>query len=191
VELGTLFGNSYFAACQASKQMNNSIECIGIDTWVGDEQTGLYNESVFQHFKYILNRDYPKGKYIRGLFAEAVKQFEAGSIDLLHIDGLHTYDAVAEDYQTWLHTLSDRGIIMFHDTQERGEGYGVWKFWAEVKSKYPSFEFEHSHGLGVILVGEKTPSNVRKLFEILSRPEYGAFFKFFFSNVGNISPIKA
>jgi hypothetical protein len=87
--------------------------------------------------------------------------------------------------------LSDRGIIMFHDTQERGEGYGVWKFWAEVKSKYPSFEFEHSHGLGVILVGEKTPSNVRKLFEILSRPEYGAFFKFFFSNVGNISPIKA
>ncbi len=132
VELGTLFGNSYFAACQSSKQLKNSIECIAIDTWVGDEQTGLYNESVFQHFNNILTRDYPKGKYIRGLFADAVKQFEAGSIDLLHIDGLHTYEAVSEDYQTWLHTLSDRGIIMFHDTQERGEDYGVWKLWAEL-----------------------------------------------------------
>ena len=190
VELGTLFGNSYFAACQLSRQLNNSIECVAIDTWVGDEQTGLYNESVFQHFHYILTRDYPKGKYIRGFFADAVKQFETGSIDLLHIDGLHTYEAVAEDYKTWLHTLSDRGIIMFHDTQERGENFGVWKLWAELKSKYPSFEFEHSHGLGVILVGKNAPNNVRRLFEMLSKPEYDNFVKFFFSNVGKISPIK-
>lgn len=190
VELGTLFGNSYFAACQFSRQLNNSIECIAIDTWVGDEQTGLYNESVFQHFKYILTRDYPHGKFIRSLFADAVKQFEPGSIDLLHIDGLHTYEAVAEDYQTWLHTLSDRGIIMFHDTQEQGGDYGVWKLWAELKPKYPSFEFEHSHGLGVILVGKNAPDNVKRLFEMLSKPEYANFAKFFFSSVGKISPIK-
>jgi hypothetical protein len=190
VELGSLFGNSYFAACQSSKQLNNSIECIAIDTWIGDEQTGLYNESVFQHFKYILNRDYPNGKYIRDLFANAVKQFDAGSIDLLHIDGLHTYEAVAEDYKTWLHTLSDRGIIMFHDTQEREENFGVWKLWAELKPIYPSFEFEHSHGLGMILVGKNAPNNVRRLFEMLSKPEYDNIVKFFFSNVGKISPIK-
>jgi hypothetical protein len=190
VELGTLFGNSYFAACQASRKLNNSIECIAVDTWVGDEQTGLYNESVFQHFKYILTRDYPKGKYIRALFSEAVKQFEAGSIDLLHIDGLHTYDAVAEDFRTWFPTLSDRGIVMLHDTHERGGDFGVWKLWAELKSQYPSFEFEHSHGLGVALVGKNPSSRVARFFEIVSKPGNEAFLRFFFSSVGKLSPIK-
>jgi hypothetical protein len=187
VELGSQYGNCFFAACQTSQSLNDSIECIAIDMWMGDEHTGVYQDDVFRYFLRTLNRDYPKGRYIRKFFSEAVSQFEDGSIDLLHIDGLHTYEAVAEDYQTWLPKLSDQGIIMFHDTQVRERDFGVWKLWAQIKDKYPSFEFEHSHGLGIILIGSKTPRNITRLFEILARPEYGRFAKFFFSTISHIS----
>ena len=156
--------------------------------WIGDEHTGAYRDEVFQFFLNILNIQYPKGKYIRNFFSEAVSQFEDGSIDLLHIDGLHTYAAVAEDYHTWLPKLSDQGIIMFHDTQERDRNFGVWKLWAEVKDKYPSFEFEHGHGLGVILVGTNASSSVQALFEVLTKPDNLHFAQFFFSNLKPVLP---
>jgi predicted O-methyltransferase YrrM len=190
VELGTQYGNCFFAACQMSRELNDSIECIAIDTWTGDVQTGKYDEDVFKQFLNILYSKYPKGKYIRKLFMDAARQFEPGSIDLLHIDGLHTYEAVVEDYQTWLPMISDQGIIMFHDTQECEGDYGVWKLWAELEKKYPSIEFEHGHGLGVILVGKKAPARIKKLFEIFGKHEYARFIKFFFSNIGKISPIR-
>lgn len=189
VELGTHHGNCYFAACQVSKQLNYSIECIAVDTWAGDVHTGKYEDNIYKSFTHILKRDYQHGKFIRDTFDKASEQFERGSIDILHIDGLHTYEAVAEDFATWLPMLSDRGIVMFHDTQERERGFGVWKLWAEVNGEYPSFEFKHSHGLGVLLVGKHAESNIIKLFEIAARPEYMEFMLFFFSNMGNISPL--
>ena len=189
VELGTHHGNCFFAACQIAKQPNRSMECIAIDTWAGDEHTGSYGNKIFDEFKYILKRDFPQGKYIRKLFNDAAKQFEQGSIDLLHIDGLHTYEAVAEDFTTWLPMLSKRGIIMFHDTYERARGFGVWKLWDEVRSKYPSFEFEHGHGLGVLLVGKNPDPHLKRLFEIASKKENADFLRFFFSNIGGLSPM--
>ncbi|HET9908419.1 MAG TPA: class I SAM-dependent methyltransferase [Anaerolineales bacterium] len=189
VELGTHHGNCFFAACQIAKQPNRSIECIAIDTWAGDEHTGSYGNKIFDEFKYILRRDFPQGKYIRKFFNDAARQFEQGSIDLLHIDGLHTYEAVAEDFATWLPMLSNRGIIMFHDTYERARGFGVWKLWEEVSRKYPSLEFEHGHGLGVLLVGNNPDPHIKRLFEIVSKKENADFLRFFFSNIGGLSPM--
>ena len=189
VELGAQYGNSFYAACQVSNQLLSSIECIAVDTWKGDVHTGYYADDVFKAFTRILKRDYPQAKYIRNTFQEASRQFEPGSIDLLHIDGLHTYEAVSEDFTTWLPMLSARGVVLFHDTQERMRGFGVWRFWAEVKRKYPSFEFEHSHGLGVLLVGARPGPQLVRLFELMDRPEYADFLRFYFSSIGAVSPI--
>jgi hypothetical protein len=189
VELGTHHGNCFFAACQISKQLNDAFDCIAIDTWAGDEHTGSYENKVFSEFIQILKRDYQSARYIRKLFKDAVKQFEPGSVDLLHIDGLHTYEAASEDFETWLPMLSGRGIIMFHDTQERARGFGVWKLWAEISRKYPSFEFEHGHGLGVLLVGDHPEMHIQKLFEIAAKPDSLKFLRLFFSRMGQLSPL--
>jgi len=151
VELGTYWGNSFFTFCQAVKDFSLETKCHAIDTWLGDEHTGEYGDDVFNTVHSLCNTIYQdvNTKLMRTYFSEAVKAFENESIDLLHIDGLHTYEAVKEDYETWLPKLSKNGIILFHDISESCD-YGSVRFWKETSCRYPSFTFQHSWGLGIL-----------------------------------------
>ena len=192
VELGSHYGNSFFAACQAARALPGEPECIAIDTWQGDDHAGLYEEIVFDRFGYTLQRDYADvGRYIRKTFNAASVQFAPGSIDLLHIDGLHTYEAVAEDFNTWLPKMSDRGVIMFHDTRVFERGFGVWQLWAELRERYPSFELEHGYGLGVLLVGQNPDKRVKDFVTLLADERLLDIARGFFSNVGRLAPLRA
>lgn len=155
VELGSYSGTSYFSFCQAVLACEAETKCIAIDTWEGDDHTGGYGESVYQEFVGYNDANFKEfSTYLRMRFEEANPSFQDGSIDLLHIDGLHTYDAVKLDFETWLPKMSSRGVILFHDTAVEREGFGVNTFWSEVCVTYPSFNFSHSNGLGVLLVGD-------------------------------------
>ena len=60
--------------------------------------------------------------------------------------------------------LSERGVVLFHDTAEYANGFGVHRLWEELRLRYPSFEFTHGHGLGVLGVGQKLPLPLEDLF---------------------------
>lgn len=155
VELGSHNGYSFFAACQAAELAGTGTECVAIDSWQGDHHAGLYREQIYSAYRYRAERDYAVGPHfhIRSLFDDAIGCFEPGSIDLLLIDGLHTYEAVKHDLETWLPLMSSRGVIMFHDTEVRRRDFGVWQLWAEIAPRYPSFNVLHGHGLGIIYAG--------------------------------------
>ncbi|MGG2026774.1 class I SAM-dependent methyltransferase [Gottfriedia sp. S16(2024)] len=151
VELGTHFGFSFFCFCQSVKDHNLSCECFAVDTWQGDLHSGLYSNEVFDTVREVVQKHYQKeAKMLRNSFDEAIKNFEDHTIDILHIDGFHTFEAVLHDYTTWLSKVSKEGIVLIHDTEVRIQDFGVYKFWEGIKQQLPSFEFTHSHGLGVL-----------------------------------------
>jgi len=90
---------------------------------------------------------------VRARFSDALERFGDKTIDLLHIDGSHSYVDVKEDFESWTPKLSEQCIVLCHDTQVRERGFGVYKFWDEIRRNYPSFEFLHGHGLGVLAYG--------------------------------------
>jgi Methyltransferase domain len=152
VELGTHSGNSYFSFCQSAADSGIDTQCFAVDTWQGDEHAGQYKDEVFDLVNAHNCSNYANfSQLLRMTFDEAVLKFPAESVDLLHIDGLHTYEAVRHDFETWLPKLAPGAVVLFHDTNVHERNFGVWRLWQELKTLHPgNIEFLHSHGLGVI-----------------------------------------
>lgn len=179
VELGTRNGVSYCGFCQAVLHLGLAAQCVAVDTWHGDGHTGVYGPGVLEELR--IHHDSLYGTFSKlhqGLFDEAAAGFEYGSIDLLHVDGFHTYEAASHDFETWLPRLSNRGVVMFHDVTEHGRDFGVWKLWSELEARYPSFTFHHGHGLGVLGVGAELPAAVTELLHA-SQEEASQIRRFF------------
>jgi len=163
VELGTHSGNSYFSFCQAVKELGVSTKCYAVDTWVGDLHAGTYENDVYEEVKENNDQYSNFSTLLRMTFDSAVDEFKDKSIDLLHIDGLHTYEAVKHDFETWLPKLSENAIVLFHDTQVFSGEFGVWKLWEELKNSYSfNLEFIHSNGLGILCINNNLDEKIFK-----------------------------
>ena len=167
VELGTQTGVSYFAFCEGVLRLGLGTRCYAVDWWVGDEHSGLYDEGLFRAVSEMNAQWYePFSLLLRTTFDDAAERFDDGSIDLLHIDGLHTYEAISHDVETWLPKLSSRGLLLLHDTNERKKDFAVHRFFSELGNRYDTFEFLHGHGLGIVGVGEEQTQGVRDLLAL-------------------------
>ena len=185
VELGTHFGVSFFAMSQAVKDHSLGGRLVAIDTWQGDEHAGFYGDEVFDQFQHVRSTlfDGLEVDVVRARFEEAVESFEDGAIDVLHIDGLHTYEATRQDHELWASKLKENGIILFHDVAE-SSGYATSAYWNEIRVRSNSFAFPHSFGLGVLCPSGVPPkmegffgdvSSLRDWYELRSRLDLAVF----------------
>ncbi len=166
VELGTQYGDSYCAFCQAVRALALDTRCYAVDNWQGDAHSGYYGPEVLADLRVHHDPLYADfSTLMEKTFDDALHEFKDGTIDLLHIDGLHTYDAVSHDLHAWLPKMSDVGIMLLHDINIYEHDFGVWRLWNEITQLYPCFAFNHGYGLGVAAVGVDVPDAVRSLFE--------------------------
>ena len=151
VELGTHWGDSYFTFCQSREVNDLKTKCYAVDHWQGDEHSGFYDNLVYKSVNEYNESNYSSFSYLkRKTFDQALLDFTDGSIDLLHIDGHHSFQSILHDFTSWLPKVKSNGLILIHDTTVKKKDFGVWKFWRDISKEYPSYNLSFSFGLGVI-----------------------------------------
>lgn len=155
-EIGTSFGGTAFLL---SRGLTSATEYIGIDLFVKNRlqlrRFGRPGQRL--HFLDGSSRD--------PAIVRRVERILGGEpLDLLFVDGDHTYEGVSGDFLSYRHLLREGGIIAFHDIQSDGRALGIEsdayvgevpEFWGKLKASYPSEEFIGWHeqlglGIGVI-----------------------------------------
>lgn len=180
VEMGTHNGISYFAFCEAISQLKIETKCIAVDNWIGDSQAGIFDESVFTNFVENNKKYSSFSSYIKSDFDKALVEIEDNSIELLHIDGFHSYNQVSTDFRLGLEKIDkEKGIILLHDINEYQITFGVNKFWRELESEYKTMRFNHGHGLGVVMIGNNIDSKVSEIFDKSNRNYINNFQDYF------------
>lgn len=111
VEIGSYVGGSSIFLASAATGKNGMLYCV--DTWKNEAMSeGLrdtYNEftkNTKTYEKWIVP--------LRGESVEVAKNFDK-EIDLLFIDGDHSYEAVKSDVEAWFPKLKNGAIVVFHD----------------------------------------------------------------------------
>jgi hypothetical protein len=177
VELGVHAGDSYFTFCDAVVKTGSATKCYGIDHWRGDKHSGFYDNSIYERVFELNNKYDSFSTLLKSDFDDALEQFNAKSIDLLHIDGLHTYEKVKHDFESWLPKMSESGIILMHDILVKRDDFGVWKYFDELKNQFNTYELKDGNGLGIVILNKNQENILSELFDSNFNVEL-------FSNIG-------
>ncbi len=152
VELGSQYGCSLFTFCQAVRDFKLNTEINAVDMWSGDIGAEITGEEVYALVQKTAETYYPDVNLhlFQMRFDQALPEFADESIDILHIDGGHTFEDVERDFTTWLPKLTENGIVLFHDVYSPID-QGSCDHWEKTKKEYDCyFDFTHSCGLGVL-----------------------------------------
>jgi predicted O-methyltransferase YrrM len=98
-----------------------------------------------------------RGSSHEGATFAMVKGLLAGApVDLLFIDGDHTYEGVKEDWEMYSPLVRAGGLVIFHDIARNYGETQVKRHWDAIKDRYPHREYmtapNGNYGLGVLVV---------------------------------------
>lgn len=112
LEIGSYIGASSIMIAKGLKK-GSKLYCV--DTWQNDAMTEG-NWDTFTEFKKNTKSVESKIICVRSNSNEASNVVNE-ELDMIFIDGDHSYDGVKNDFDCWFHKLKTGGIIVFHDIE--------------------------------------------------------------------------
>ena len=152
VELGVDYGYSTFVLAE-----NNPGKVYGIDTFEGDAHAGHRDTEQFQKVEQFKNSNgFDNLTLIKDTF-DRVNQTWNQEIDLLHIDGLHTGEAVEHDLMNWSRFFHANTVVLMHDVMSFDAVERVF-----INIPQPKVRFIHSGGLGILCQNSATIAAIKQ-----------------------------
>lgn len=119
VEIGVDKGRSLWVA----RQIDSSLKVYGVDI---QEDPRIEGTTFYQNDSVVIARDWKNGP-----------------IDLLFIDGDHSYEGCKRDIEAWFTHMKPHGVILFHDADETSPGviWAISEFFTKNVKKIQSLQF--------------------------------------------------
>jgi hypothetical protein len=133
VEIGVAAGGTFMFTHTYLKTFNPSLQSYAVDIGeigkVTGEGSSPYNGLLEQYIS-----SHPECEFVHGTSGTFANKYPSKPIDLLLIDGDHSYEGVKHDFDV----LAEKSkIIVFHDICSVACP-GVARFWQEIKAQYPN-----------------------------------------------------
>lgn len=160
VDLGVDYGYSTFCFAKAAHE-NGFGRVTGIDSFEGDGFAGV-RDTYELVSNWINDFGFLNINILKGYFNEVAAAWTA-PIDILHIDGFHSYQAVHDDYHSWSCFVKESGVILFHDICVNHPDFGVIYFFRELEDGFKLY-FIESYGLGIITKNESLAERIKARF---------------------------
>jgi hypothetical protein len=119
VEMGVWKGKSVAYLGVEIINSKKNIKCYAIDTFTGSQEAIQQSHpDIKDLYNIFLNNIEPIKDVVvsvKKASIDAVKDFKDKSIDIIFIDGDHSYEEVNRDIHIWFPKVKDGGIIAGHD----------------------------------------------------------------------------
>lgn len=139
IEIGTHFGGTFFLFSRFGSP-DALLISIDLPTWnlkggYGRLRSFFYRSFRSKHQKMIF---IAQDSHHPSTLKEVKNHLKCKEIDLLFIDGDHSYEGVKKDFEMYSPLVKNNGMIAFHDivVHDQSENCGVNKFWNEIKESF-------------------------------------------------------
>ena len=174
VEWNVRDGFSSAVCCQAIRNLGLPTCYRAFHEDARDAANAAENERSYQALADYIEQHYAAFATVtRSMLADAYASVADGAIDLLHLDYTHGENNARRIFDEWIPKLTESGIALIHGTRLGGKS-GARDLWVSLCKRYPSFEFTHGAGLGLVSVGERRPAMLQTLLEDRGQAAYVA-----------------
>jgi predicted O-methyltransferase YrrM len=125
VEIGSYHGKSAVNLAFSVRKQSNDVRIYCVDTWRNENIEFAKNVDVYQHFLDNTAKYRDVIATLRGRSEEVGATWDKGPIDVLFIDGDHSFEGVTADIRAWLPHVKPDGLLLFHDSDLEGVRRGI------------------------------------------------------------------
>jgi len=156
LEIGSLWGGTFFAHCAVTSPSGHVMAVDAFPDESGDVMAARFRRLArgTQRVTCIW-----RDSHAKATASEVARALDGQPLDVLFLDGDHSSEGAARDYEMYAPLVRPGGVIALHDIDSTSEGSGMPMLWRSLRDRHESVEFvdrvhpPHGLGIGAIVKG--------------------------------------